>query len=215
LLLRLAIPRGNTLRDIQLAVAASSLAIQVGYLDGDVRGLYSSRRDAGMARLAQLIVNTAPSARACLWAHNDHVARVSQVGYDSIGQLLMVSLAGRYYPVGFYLFEGSARAWDAEEKIGVVSHSFKPAPAYTVEGALMNATGFPEIAWVALGRLPPKLRAWFTVPRYARELGAGSNGEARTMILFDMLSAFDATVVIKHVHDSSPTPTGIRRATDP
>jgi erythromycin esterase len=213
LLSRLATPRGGALRDTQLAVAAASLAIQVGYLEGDVQGLYGARRDAGMAKLSQLIVRLTGTKRACLWAHNDHVARISQVGYQSIGQLLATAFPGRYYPVGFYLYEGSARAWDAEEKIGVISHRFKPAPEFTVEGALMNATKFPEIAWVPLGRLPPKLRAWFEVPRYVRELGAGSNGEARMMILFDMLSAFDASVVIKRVHDSSPTPTGIRRAT--
>ncbi len=214
LLSGLAVPRGVTLRDTQLAVAAASLAIQVGYLEGDVQGLYNARRDAGMARLAQLIVRATGAKRACFWAHNDHVARVSQVGYQSIGQLLATAFPGRYYPVGFYLFEGSARAWDAEGKIGVVSHRFKPALAFTVEGALMSSTGFPDIAWVPFGRLPPKLRSWFKLPRYARELGASSNGEARTMILFEMISAYDAAVVIKRVHDSSPTPTGIRRASE-
>ncbi|MBC7977248.1 MAG: erythromycin esterase family protein [Myxococcales bacterium] len=215
LLSRLAVPRGESLRDTQLVVAATSLAIQVGYLDGDVQGLYNARRDAGMAKLAQLIVSATGTKRACFWAHNDHVARVSQVGYQSIGQLLATAFPGRYYPVGFYLFKGSARAWDAEEKIGVISHRFKPAPAFTVEGALMNATRFPDIAWVPFGPLPPTLRSWFKLPRYARELGATSNGEARTMILFDMPSAFEAAVVIKYVHDSSPTPTGIRKASGP
>lgn len=32
------------------------------------------------------------------------------------------------------------------------------------------------------------------------------------MILWDMLESFDGLAVIKQIHDSTPTPTGIRRA---
>jgi hypothetical protein len=37
-------------------------------------------------------------------------------------------------------------------------------------------------------------------------------GAERTMLLLNVPSAFDAIVVIRTVRDSSPTPTGVRRA---
>jgi hypothetical protein len=77
LLLRLSEPAGSTDLDTQLAVAARSLAIQVGYMDGDTAAMYS---------------------------------------------------ANKYYPVGFYLYDGTSRAWDAGGKIGVISHTLGPAP---------------------------------------------------------------------------------------
>jgi erythromycin esterase-like protein len=129
-----------------------------------------------------------------------------------MGQALSDTFLDKYYPIGFYLFEGSSRAWDSAGKIGVISHVMTPAPPFTVEGALMAATGAPDVVWLALSQLPPKLQVWLDIPRFVRELGAVYNGEERAMMLLNVRAAFDALVVIKTVHDSSPTPTGIRRA---
>jgi erythromycin esterase len=210
-LARLSSPMGQTELDTQISVAARSLAIQVGFLDGDTRGLYMQRREAGMAQLAHFIVERTGVKRAVLWAHNDHVSRHIG-GANSVGQRLAEAFPTSYYSIGFFFYEGSTRAWDAAGKIGVVSHTMGPAPAFTVERVIMAMTGFPTIAWLPLRDAPSALKEWFEVPRYVREVGALYNGEDRATVLINMQAAFDAIVVIKTIHDSSPTPTGVRRA---
>jgi erythromycin esterase len=211
LLLRLTTAGSSAELDTQLSIAARSLLIQVGYMDDDTQGLYSERRDAGMAQLASFIVERTGVKRACLWAHDDHISRFSP-GSPSMGQRLSAAFSSRYYPIGFFFFEGSSRAWDAANAIGVISHTLKRAPSFTMEGVVMSATNAPEVAWLALNRAPADLRTWLETPRFVRELGAVYNGEERALILLNLRSAFDALVVIRTVHDSSPTPTGIRRA---
>jgi hypothetical protein len=49
-------------------------------------------------------------------------------------------------------------------------------------------------------------------PRYARELTAVYAGDEEMMTLRDVREAFDALVVVKQGHDSTPTPTGVRKA---
>ncbi len=211
LLSRLSAPGGSTDLDTQLAVAARSLAIQVGYLDGDFDAMYDARRNAGMAELANFIVRRTGAQRACLWAHNDHVSRFSPSD-PTMGGRLSELLSTDYYPVGFFFGEGSSRAWDPAHEIGVISHALKPPPPYSLEGALLAATGAQRIAWLALAALPREVRTWLETPRYVRELGAVYNGDDRAMILLDLRSAFDGLVIIPTVHDTSPTPTGVRRA---
>jgi erythromycin esterase len=211
LLSRLSKPAGSSDLDTYLALAARSLVIQVGYMDGDTAAMYDARRDAGMAQLARFIVDRLGVRRACLWAHDDHVARLSE-GSESVGLRLAAAFANNYYPVGFYLYEGTSRAWDAAGKIGVISHSLGPPPAFTVESVLLSVASASDAAWIPLRRLSQKLRAWLEVPRYVRGLGAVYGGPGRTMLLLNIASAFDAIVVIRAVHDSSPTPTGVRRA---
>jgi erythromycin esterase-like protein len=179
-------------------------------MDGDVQALYWERSEAGMAALAAFVVERTGGTRAALWAHNDHVSK-HLGGVDSLGYRLASALANSYYAVAFFAYQGSSRAWDPAGKIGVLSYPIAAAPSFTIEGAMMTATSHPAVAWLPLRRLPQPLRAWLAVPRFARELGAVYMGEARSMILMNASLAFDALVVIKSVHDSSPTPTGLRR----
>ena len=211
MLSRLSVPMSSSTLDTLLAVAARSLAVQVGYMDGDSDALYDDRRDNGMAQLASFIIRQTHVPRACLWAHNDHVSR-HLGGSQTMGQRLTIALSARYYPVGFFFFEGSSRAWDAAGAIGVISHRLAPPPPFTVESALLNAAGNPEVGWFSIARLPTGLRRWLDTTRYVRELGAVFFGEDRAMILMDISTAFDGVVVIKTIHDSTPTPTGDKRA---
>jgi erythromycin esterase-like protein len=129
-----------------------------------------------------------------------------------MGHRLTSTLSGRYYPVGFFFFEGSSRAWDRAGEIGVISHHLPPPPSFTVESALLKAAGNPDVGWFPIARLPTGLRRWLDTTRYVRELGAVFFGVDRAMILMDISAAFDAVVVIKTIHDSTPTPTGDKRA---
>lgn len=213
LLSRLASTTGTAEVDTQLAVAARSLAIQLRYwADDDSQGQYASLRDSGMAQLARFIIERTGVSQACLWAHNDHIVKAIGDGVARVGHKIAMAFPGRYYAVGFFLFEGSTRAWDPAGRIGVISHKLKPAPAYTVEGAVMAATGAPEVAWLALRSSSATLQRWLATPRYVRELGAVYQGEDSSMVLLDVPAAFDALVVTRTVHDTSPTPSGVRRA---
>lgn len=77
----------------------------------------------------------------------------------------------------------------------------------------MRATGLPDIAWLPLRTLPATFRGWLATPRFVREVGAAYVDPEATMMLRPMREAFDAVVVIKTGHDSTPTPTGVRKIT--
>ncbi|MBC7974505.1 MAG: hypothetical protein H7138_05920 [Myxococcales bacterium] len=118
----------------------------------------------------------------------------------------------RYYGVGIYMYQGSARAWDSAGAIGVISHPVAVAPPFAVESVFMAAAGRPEVAWVALRSLPSSLTTWLNLPRFVRELTAVYAGEDELMTLRDLREALDAVVIVKLGHDSSPTATGVRVA---
>jgi erythromycin esterase-like protein len=210
LLSRLATSRSKSRDDLLVAVAARSLELQLRYWDGDMRGQYRGRRDAGMAALAGFITSQLGVERSCVWAHAGHVTK--DPSQERLGMRLVEIPSARYYAIGFYVYEGSVRAWDASGKIGVISHPLPAGPPYTLEGAIMHATGMPNIAWVPFRNLPAAFSSWMKLPRYVREIGAGFDGIENAMALHYIGQSFDAMVVIKTGHDSTPTPTGIRKA---
>jgi hypothetical protein len=83
-----------------------------------------------------------------------------------------------------------------------------------LEGAVMAATGEPAIAWLPIHAFPPSLRKWIETPRYAREVGAIYIDEEDMLRLRNVAAEFDAVVVIKNGHETSPTPTGVREGND-
>jgi erythromycin esterase len=210
LLSRLQNPLGPAKQDLVISVAARSLALQIDYWAGDMRGEYRGRRDSAMAALAGYLIAQTGAERACLWAHDGHIAR--QGTTRTLGANLAAIPSLRYYGVGFYLYEGTTRAWDGAQRIGVISHPIPEAPPYLLEGAVMRVTGAPAVAWLPLRGLPEPLRAWLETPRFVREVGAQYTGLDEVTILRHARRSFDALVVIKHGHDSTPTPTGIRKA---
>lgn len=169
LLSRLETPRGASQRELLVALAAQSLQVQLGYWVGDMPTWYDERRDQGIARLAHLLITRSELPRACLWAHNAHISKLP--GERALGSHLARLVPG-YYAIGFFFYEGATRAWDEKHEIGVISHSFPPAPADRLEGALMTASRSSEAAWVVLSSAPPALAHWLEVPRFSRELGA-------------------------------------------
>jgi erythromycin esterase len=207
LLSRLGTPRGTRKHDLLVAVAAQSLATQLEYWTGDMETWIRKRRDIGMARLTDFIITQTGTRRACLWAHDGHVTK--QPSELMLGHYL-TGFGYRYYAVGFYLYQGSTRAVDTAGKIGVISYPVPVAPKYTVENVVLEGTGRPEIAWLPLRTLPPAWKKWLETPRLSRELGAVYTSEDDMMMLRDIRAAFDAVVVIRTGHDSSPTPTGVR-----
>jgi erythromycin esterase len=207
LLARIATPRGPGTHHLLNAVAARSLRIQINYWTGDISTWARKRRESGMAELAAFLAQQMGKDRAVLWAHDAHITKEPDkrvLGYH------LAEAKGGYYAVGFYLYEGSARAWDHESKIGVIPHPIPIAPSYTVEAAIMSAAAMPETAWMPLRPLPPALASWLATPRYVREIYATFDGDDAALTLRDVPAAFDALVVLHTGHDSTPTPTGVR-----
>jgi erythromycin esterase len=194
------------------AIAARSLRHQLGYLSESSWIAQGGMRDAAMADIATFVIERGGPGRASLWGHALHIARETYAGgLKSMGCYLADHFAADYYPVGFFTYEGAARAWDAPGKIGVIPHKLAPTPPYYVESAIMEATRHPDMAWVAIKTMPAALRKWLDQPRFSREFGSSYQGEedARTLRLFP--TAFDALVVLKRGSPSTPTPTGERR----
>lgn len=208
LLARLGQARSTAKPDVLVAVAARSLALQLGYWDGDTNTWLGKRRDLAMAELARFIAAQSGHPRAALWAHDGHVSKEPQA--PALGTHLARAMS--YYAIGFYIFQGSTRAWDSAGKIGVIPHAIPVAPPYTVEGAILRAAGMPTTAWFALGRAPAALTQWFATPRYVREMGHTYRGEAEMLGIRDVRAGFDAIAVVRVGHDSTPAPTGVRTA---
>jgi erythromycin esterase len=207
LLTRLATPRSPGLHHLLNAVAARSLRIQINYWTGDTSSWYRKRRDSGMAELATFLVQQIGGDRAVVWAHDAHITK--EPGKQMLGSHLAASEGG-YYAVGFYLYEGSTRARDHQEQVGIISHAIPVAPSYTLEATVMKAAGMPEIAWLPLRQLPPELASWLATPRYVREVAATFDGDDAVLTLRDLPAGFDALAVIRMGHDSTPMPAGAR-----
>jgi erythromycin esterase-like protein len=147
-----------------------------------------------------------------IWAHNAHIAREPDTAERSLGQNLAETFGSSYYPIGFLSYRGAGRAWDKAGKIGVIPQELGPTQPYNVESVVMAATGFPLAAWVRLDNLSAPVARWLAVPRFVREFGAPLD-PAELQILRGLPNAFSAVVVIQHTGPTTPTPTGVRKAT--
>jgi hypothetical protein len=54
-------------------------------------------------------------------------------------------------------------------------------------------------------------RKWLELPRFVRELGAAYTSGEDMLTMRNIRTAFDAIVIIRKGHDSSPTATGVRK----
>ncbi|HEY0476981.1 MAG TPA: erythromycin esterase family protein [Kofleriaceae bacterium] len=210
LLDRLANPRGQANLEgvaTRASVAAHSIRCQLGYL-----GSTEELRDRAMAELTAYIVELSGTGQAALWAHDGHIARQSDYATKSLGQYLSETFKEAYFPIAFLSYQGQARAWDKPGKIGVIPHDLAPAPSHNVESVIMQATRFPDAAWVRVDLTSGPLAHWLSLPRYVREFGAFYD-PGDTQILWMFPAAFAAVVVIQHGHPSTPTPTGVRKIT--
>lgn len=199
--------------DGRAAIAARSLRHQLEYLNEPNWAEQGRMRDKAMADLAAFIIERGEPGRASLWAHNAHLARERSGGLESMGQYLEQRFGRNYYSIGFFSYEGTARAWDPPGEIGVIPHTLAGTPPYNVESVIMTATGFPEVAWVPMDVMPAPLKQWFELPRFGREFGSTYPGQEEAQKLRRFSKAFDAVVVLRRASASTPTPTGERRVT--
>jgi erythromycin esterase len=196
---------------MRIATAARSIRYQLGYLTGVGADIL---RDQAMAEIASYIMDLSSSGQIAVWAHDDHIAREVTGAAKSLGQYLAEHYGEAYYPVAFLSYTGAARAWDASGAIGVIPHELGPAPLYNMETAIINATKATDAAWVRLDTATGALKRWLSTPRFVREFGAAyPPGDTQKLRAFP--SGISAVVVIRHATASTPTPTGVRKASPP
>jgi erythromycin esterase len=188
-------------------IAARALRHDRSYVG---QAAYGVLRDAAMADLTALTMELGGPGQAAVWGHNGHIAGEPDGATESLGQHLRRRFSD-YVPIAFLSYEGSARAWDEAGEIGVIARDFGPAPPFTVEAAIMRATGAPDVAWVLHDRLSAELQRWLATPRYVREFGSVFRARPQTLRRFP--TAFSAVVVLRHSTASTPTATGVRKAT--
>lgn len=188
-------------------IAARALRHDRGYVG---QAAYGVLRDLAMADLTALTMELGGPGQAAVWGHNGHIAGEPSGATESLGQHLRRRFPD-YFPIAFLSYEGSARAWDEAGQVGVIARDFGPVPPYTVEAAFLRAAGMPEVAWVVHDRLPAELQRWLTTPRYVREFGSVFRERPQTLRRFP--TAFSAAVVLRRSTASTPTATGVRKAT--
>jgi erythromycin esterase len=194
------------------ALAAASI---VARLDDIVVGpeLESMRvRDRLMAEMT-LRISQEGKELSVVWAHMGHITKRWMFGQETMGGRLHARLGPKYVAFALLGASGSARAWDAESKVGVIPHVLDPAPRYSVEGALSK--GRKDTQYVLFSTLPPQLQTWISNLRYVRFLGSTFPVSGGGWALYDVGHGFDGAVVFPSTSATTPTATGVRKAKAP
>lgn len=165
------------------------------------------RRDQGMADMVVALVDA--YGDACVWAHDSHVGAAPASAMTTMGEVLRDRLGSSYFPVGYYVSGGSVRAWDADVAIGVITNDLGVAPSYTVERVVTNAAR-SAVVYLPYARVPESLMSWLSTPRYVREIGPVMRRDP--LKLLDVRKSYDAVVIVRDSHPTTPTPTGVRVA---
>jgi len=194
---------------LNLMLAARSLVHRLAVLGTEGRVPRFRARDRGMSDMVLSVLEAVPDARVCLWAHNAHVGVARWEGLVTMGQHLHAALGDEYFAVALLSYSGEARAWDEATSVGVIPHELEPAPAHSIEGAIV-ARSDADVIEVPFSEAPRAFREWLRTARYTREFGAGWLGADRAWSLRAMDQAFDAAVVIRKTSPTTPTATGVR-----
>jgi erythromycin esterase len=194
---------------VRASIAARSIHYQLEYV---LQPEVFDMRDVALAGLATHIIKLSHAQQSVIWAHNGHIARQPDGAERSLGQHLAATFGAAYYPIALLSYVGTARAWDLAGKIGVISHDLAPPPVYNLESVVMRATNFADVAWVHLDDTDEVLRSWLNQPRYVREFGSVYDpSDTQKLRIFP--ASFAAVIVLRHAIASTPTSTGVRRAT--
>jgi len=169
-------------------------------------------RDRAMAEIARDCIENSTNRRASLWGHLGHLARTQLVGEVTMGGHLASSMSDEYSVYALLANEGSARAWDSKNEVGVTPHVLEPAADYTLEHALFASSHGSETSYWHFAEATGGDHKWLTDTHMIRQFGAVFPEAAHEYVPWD-LEGMDGAVLFKTIHPSDPTPTGERRAT--
>lgn len=169
-------------------------------------------RDKAMADNVMWLLNNEPAGtKVVLWAHNRHIEEAGK-GVQFTGSHLARALGDAYVSFGFTFNQGSFQARDTTlpKPMGVTEVALGPEPDGFV-GHTFARVGHPIFA-LDLRRAiaEPAVAKWFSMPRFARELGAVFTGEAGITYGLRYTEDFDALFFVDNTTRARPTETGKR-----
>jgi len=148
-------------------------------------------RDIAMAQnLRSLIELEGPDAKAVLWAHNSHVAKVTPYFVDdktpiaNMGSHLREMFGRQYLVIGFAFNQGSFQA--PEQGRGLVEHTVSPAPDGSLDNMLAAAAIPTFLLDLATAPVEGPAADWLSSRPLSRSIGA-------------LYSAESAQAYLKHV----------------
>jgi len=166
-------------------------------------------RDRLMAEMTMRISDDGKHL-SVVWAYMGHVTKRWMFGQETMGGRLRTKLGPKYFALAMLGVGGSTRAWDSDQKVGVIPHVLDEAPGYSIEGALSHEKAEPR--YVLFSQLPPDVSDWIGKLRLVRFLGSTFPKTGGGWALYDMAGGFDGAVIFRSTTSTTPTSTGVRKA---
>jgi erythromycin esterase len=195
----------------QAALSARSLLLRIDCLETRNAWFESLARDAGMARMVTDVLALDRHSRASLWAHLAHLSRERAVGIATAGHHLAAKLGASYQVYALLAHSGSARAWDLQQKIGVVPHQLPAMPTHSVEATLFRHARGLSVTYWRFSRATGDASRWLDGIHWLAEFGPVYPGDKDAFFLWDLRS-IDGAVLFDRVTPTISTPTGERVA---
>ena len=160
-------------------------------------------RDSAMAQnVRSLLQIEGPDARAVLWAHNGHVAKVTpyytndKTPVANMGRHLHEMFGKQHLVVGFAFNQGSFQA--TESGRGLVDHTVPPAPEGSLDSVLAAAAIPTFLLDLATAPVEGRVADWLSSRPLSRSVGAlysAKNAEAYLKSV-DPRSAYDVLAFV-------------------
>ena len=203
-------PGGVGSKANRTALAAKSLLARFDMWETSNVSDLADTRDSAMARMVLDILAVEPRSRAALWAHLAHLAREYSVDAGTMGGHLARALGDSYRAYALLALEGSARAWDRKQEIGVIARPLQAVPAHSLEAVLARRSAGASISYWTFARATGEFARWLKGMHALRTFGSAFMGPLE--IEYWNLRSFDGAILFQAVSPTEPTPTGERRA---
>jgi erythromycin esterase len=169
-------------------------------------------RDQAMAdNVRALLEMEGPGAKALLWAHNAHVARVQRTLNNNDGRMggaLHATFGAAHVVIGFAFNRGSFLAIDRTDEDGTIrDHVVPPGPEGTLDEVLARI-GLPLLA-LDLRAVPPNgaLARWMATKPRQWDTGLSHNPSQPHSVSRDPRADFDSLIFVASTSASRLNPT--------
>jgi len=168
-------------------------------------------RDFYMAENIERVLSAeAPSTRAILWAHNEHIATTKQ----GMGSHLRQTFGTAYYAIGSSFNQGSfqAREMAKDVTIGALTEfTVGPAPEGSVDWYLARTGLKTFLVDFRQAATDPLMSDWLKTPHRMRAIGLGFSHQWKdSLTSISLDGTFDGIAFIDQVTRARPNATGMR-----
>jgi len=184
--------KGASSREVQWTIQNARVVLQCLQTLGN-----EVSRDESMAANVKWILDQSPGAKIVLWAHNGHVARANQGGYQPMGAFLKKMYGDQMVVFGFGFNQGSFQA--IQEGKGLRDFTVPPAPPGSLD-ATFGAAGIPILAFdVRQAPSGSALATWLGQPHQTRSIGAVFSEESAANYLMNLAvsESFDVLLFVE------------------